>query len=50
MKQKKRKPPPGAPFAAARGGFDGETGSETDGLSRNPEDCASYGCVDNGGG
>jgi hypothetical protein len=22
----------------------------TDGLSRNPEDCAKYGCVDNGGG
>jgi hypothetical protein len=24
-------------------------GHETDGLSRNPEDCASYGCIDNGG-
>jgi hypothetical protein len=23
---------------------------ETDGLSRNPEDCARYGCIDNGGG
>jgi len=23
---------------------------ETDGLSRNPDDCASYGCIDNGGG
>ena len=23
---------------------------ETDGLSRNPEDCVRYGCVDNGGG
>ena len=23
---------------------------ETDGLSRDPNDCASYGCVDNGGG
>jgi hypothetical protein len=25
------------------------SGHETDGLSRNPEDCASYGCIDNGG-
>ena len=25
-------------------------GHETDGLSRNPDDCARYGCVDNGGG
>jgi hypothetical protein len=24
-------------------------GHETDGLSRNPDDCASYGCIDNGG-
>jgi hypothetical protein len=23
---------------------------ETDGLSRNPDDCAKYGCIDNGGG
>jgi hypothetical protein len=23
---------------------------ETDGLSRNPDDCAMWGCVDNGGG
>jgi hypothetical protein len=23
---------------------------ETDGLSRNPNDCARYGCIDNGGG
>ena len=23
---------------------------ETDGLSRNPDDCARYGCIDNGGG
>ncbi len=23
---------------------------ETDGLSRNPNDCAAYGCIDNGGG
>jgi hypothetical protein len=23
---------------------------ETDGLSRNPDDCVKYGCVDNGGG
>jgi hypothetical protein len=22
---------------------------ETDGLSRNPDDCAAYGCIDNGG-
>ena len=22
---------------------------ETDGLSRNPDDCAGYGCIDNGG-
>lgn len=22
---------------------------ETDGLSRNPDDCAKYGCIDNGG-
>ena len=22
---------------------------ETDGLSRNPDDCALYGCIDNGG-
>ena len=22
---------------------------ETDGLSRNPDDCARYGCIDNGG-
>ena len=23
---------------------------ETDGLSRNPDDCVKYGCIDNGGG
>ena len=23
---------------------------ETDGLSRNPDDCAKYGCIDSGGG
>jgi hypothetical protein len=23
---------------------------ETDGLSRNPDDCAKYGCIDGGGG
>jgi len=23
---------------------------ETDGLSRNPDDCAKWGCIDNGGG
>ena len=23
---------------------------ETDGLSRNPDDCAKYGCIDNSGG
>jgi len=23
--------------------------NETDGLSRNPGDCATYGCIDNGG-
>jgi hypothetical protein len=23
---------------------------ETDGLSRNPDDCVRYGCIDNGGG
>jgi hypothetical protein len=23
---------------------------ETDGLSRNPNDCVKYGCIDNGGG
>jgi hypothetical protein len=23
---------------------------ETDGLSRNPDDCATYGCIDNSGG
>jgi hypothetical protein len=23
---------------------------ETDGLSRNPDDCVTYGCIDNGGG
>jgi hypothetical protein len=23
--------------------------NETDGLSRNPADCATYGCIDNGG-
>jgi hypothetical protein len=23
---------------------------EIDGLSRNPDDCAKYGCIDNGGG
>ena len=23
---------------------------ETDGLSRNPDDCAKYGCIDDGGG
>jgi hypothetical protein len=26
------------------------TKPETDGLSRNPDDCATYGCIDNGGG
>jgi hypothetical protein len=26
------------------------TKPETDGLSRNPDDCARYGCVDSGGG
>jgi hypothetical protein len=25
------------------------TKPETDGLSRNPDDCARYGCIDNGG-
>ncbi len=38
--------------------FDGGSGSyvpaprkpETDGLSRNPDDCVKYGCIDNGGG
>jgi hypothetical protein len=24
--------------------------NETDGRSRNPADCATYGCIDNGGG
>jgi hypothetical protein len=24
-------------------------GHETDGLSRNPEDCVTYGCIDSGG-
>jgi hypothetical protein len=24
--------------------------NETDGLSRNPADCATYGCIDSGGG
>jgi hypothetical protein len=26
------------------------TQPETDGLSRNPDDCARYGCIDSGGG
>lgn len=24
--------------------------NETDGLSRNPDDCVTYGCIDSGGG
>ena len=49
--------PPTAPAPAATGPFWPNFGSyvpaprkpETDGLSRNPEDCAGYGCIDNGG-
>ncbi len=34
-------------FAPARSPAFGD--NETDGLSRNPEDCATYGCIDSGG-
>ena len=45
-----------APFAGARAESPASARprpalyQETDGLSRDPNDCASYGCVDNGGG
>ena len=49
--------PPTAPAPAATGPFWPNFGSyvpaprkpETDGLSRDREDCVSYGCIDNGG-
>ena len=37
-------------FAAARSWPYPYNTHETDGLSRDPDDCASYGCVDTGGG
>jgi hypothetical protein len=37
--------PRAAILAAARPAF-GD--NETDGLSRNPDDCVTYGCIDNG--
>jgi hypothetical protein len=35
-------------LAPARARAFGDT--ETDGLSRNPDDCVTYGCIDSGGG
>ncbi len=35
-------------FAPARPATFGD--HETDGLSRNPDDCVTYGCIDSGGG
>jgi hypothetical protein len=40
-------PAPPATFAQARSRAFGD--HKTDGLSRNPDDCVTYGCVDNGG-
>jgi hypothetical protein len=40
-------PAPAGAFAQARPRAFGD--HETDGLSRNPDDCLTYGCVDNGG-
>jgi hypothetical protein len=41
-------PGPGAISASMRPATFGD--HETDGLSRNPDDCVTYGCIDNGGG
>jgi hypothetical protein len=41
-------PAPAMIFAPVRSPAFGDR--ETDGLSRNPEDCATYGCIDSGGG
>jgi hypothetical protein len=38
-----------APFIGATPGSASSSRPETDGLSRNPDDC-NYGCIDNGGG
>ena len=42
--------PPQPEFAAARPWPYPYNTHATDGLSRDPDDCASYGCVDTGGG
>ncbi len=41
-------PAPAPAYAPARPYQFGD--HETDGLSRNSDDCATYGCIDNGGG
>jgi hypothetical protein len=39
-----------APLSAMPAAAAPSSAHETDGLSRNPDDCAKYGCIDNGGG